>query len=300
MNRYRAYFERAKTFLRQHRLARIACIVLCVFLILSILLHPYGKKTFLVIGMDNYGSLNEVGRSDVTMLIQVDFTRTKISAVTFARDMFVTNENGNPTKINTIVRGKDEQALCDALERSFGVSIDGWFRVNFTTVIELVNAIGGVQVELTQAEAKYVDRTVGVYPEHPLSEGVCHLNGAQALAYARCRKLDNDLGRNERQGKLMAAMVKQTGRMTAANVAAVFSSLKHAWRSSYSASEQVGLLLQALWLRGANVERIAVPFSQQWHYGSVNGVSGVVADLEDSKLLLLDALGLPAPRETAP
>ena len=85
MNRYRAFFEKAKTFLRQHRLARIACIVLAVFLALSILLHPHGKKTFLVIGMDNYGSLNEVGRSDVTMLIQVDFTRTKISAVTAKR-----------------------------------------------------------------------------------------------------------------------------------------------------------------------------------------------------------------------
>ena len=299
MNRYRAYFEKAKTFLRQHRLARIACIVLAVFLALSILLHPHGKKTFLVIGMDNYGSLNETGRSDVTMLIQVDFTRTKISAVTVARDMFVKNENGNLTKINTIVRGKDEQALCDAIERNFGVSIDGWFRVNFTTVIELVDAIGGAQVELTRAEVNYLNKTVGVYPDSPLEEGVCRLNGAQALAYARCRKLDNDLGRGERQGKLIAAMVKQTGRMSAANVASVFSSLKHAWHSSYSAGEQVGLVFKALWLRGAHVERIAVPFEGEWRYGSANGVNGVVADLEANRLLLLDALGLPAPKATA-
>lgn len=299
MNRIRAYFEKARAFLRQHRLARIACFVLAVFLILSVLLHPHGKMTFLLIGMDNYGSLNETGRSDVTMLVQVDFTRTRISAVTFARDMFVENENGKLTKINTIVRGKDEQALCDAIERNFGVPIDGWFRVNFTTVIELVDAIGGAQVELTQAEANYLDRTVGLYPESPLKEGVCRLNGAQALAYARCRKLDNDLGRGERQGKLMAAMVKQAGHMTAANIASVFSSLKHAWHSSYSVSEQAGMLVKALWLRGARVERIAVPFEGHWRYGNAGSTSGVVADLPENKLLLLDALGLPAPRATA-
>ncbi|MGN0776826.1 MAG: LCP family protein [Candidatus Ventricola sp.] len=299
MNRIRAYFEKAKTYLRQHRRVRIACSVVAVFLALSVLLHPHGKMTFLVIGMDNYGSLNEIGRSDVTMLVQVDFTRSKISTVTFARDMFVENEYGKLSKINTIVRGKDEQALCDAVERSFGVSIDGWFRVNFTTVIELVDAIGGAQVELTDAEARYVTKTVGLYEDSLLQEGVCRLNGAQALAYARCRQLDNDLGRGERQGKLIAAMVKQTGRMSIANVANVFSSLKHAWRSSYSVPEQIGLVGKALWLRGADVTRIAMPFEGHWRYGSSNGMSGIVADLEANKLLLLDALDLPAPKTTA-
>ncbi|MGN0991161.1 MAG: LCP family protein [Candidatus Ventricola sp.] len=299
MNRIRAYFEKAKTYLRQHRRARIACIVLAALLALFVLLHPHGKMTFLVIGMDNYGSLNETGRSDVTMLVHVDFTRTRISAVTFARDMFVENEYGKLSKINTIIRNRDEQALCDAVERTFGVSIDGWFRVNFTTVIELVDAIGGAQVELTGAEVDYLNRTVGRYPDSPLEEGLCRLNGAQALAYARCRKLDNDLGRGERQGKLIAAMVRQTGHMTAANVAGVFSSLKHAWHSSYSGLQQIGLLGKALWLRGANVTRIGVPFEGHWRYGSANGTNGVVADLEANKLLLLDALGLPAPKATA-
>ena len=47
------------------------------------------------------------------------------------------------------------------------------------------------KIELTDAEAHYIDNKEGVYPEYLLSEGVCRLNGAQALCYARCRKLDN-------------------------------------------------------------------------------------------------------------
>ena len=233
------------------------------------------------------------------MLVQVDFTRTKISAVTFARDMFIENENNKLTKINTVVRSSDEQGLCDLLEKNFGVEIDDWFRVNFTTVVQLVDAIGGAEVELTAAEVSYLNRVEGYYHDSPIQEGKSRLNGAQALAYARCRALDNDLGRGERQGKLLRAMVQQTKRMTGANIAAVFKSLKHAWLSSCSMGEQVKLMLQALWLRGADVQHISMPFEGYWHYGNAGSTSGVVADLEENKLLLLDALGLPAPKEEA-
>jgi len=300
MDLIRAYFSKARAFLKAHLAARIAVIILAVFVGLWLLLHPHGTKSFLILGMDNYGSLNEIGRNDVTMLVQVDFTRSKISAVTLARDMFIENENGRLTKINTVVRNKGEQGLCDLIGQNFGVPIDGWFRVNFTSVIELVDAIGGAEVELTQAEVNYLSNMgLNVYEDNPLQEGKSHLNGAQALAYARCRKLDNDLGRGERQGKLISAMVQQTRFMTAGKIAAVFNSLKHAWRSSYSIPEQVKLLFQALWLRGAKVQSISMPFEGAWRYGSANGTNGVVADLEDNRLLLLDALGMPAPKETS-
>lgn len=291
--------EKVKSFFKAHRFARVALIVAAVLLtaliVLSLALHPQGTKSFLILGMDNYGSLDETGRSDVTMLVQVDFSKTKISAVTFARDMFIENENGYLTKINTVVRNKDEQMLCKLIEQNFGIPIDGWFRVNFTSVIELVDAIGGAEVELTQAEVNYLARLgLDVYDENPLAEGKSRLNGAQALAYARCRKLDNDLGRGERQGKLISAMVRQTKELTAVRIKNVFESLKHAWRSSYSLPEQTRLLFQALWLRGADVKSIAVPFEGHWRYGNSGGVSGVVANLEDNKALLLDALGMTA------
>ena len=292
------FIRKIKAFFKAHKAARIAAIVLAALLLLTALLHPRGTKTFLVIGMDNYGSLNETGRSDVTMLVQVDFTRADVSVVTFARDMFLKNEKGGLTKINTIVKSRAEDGLVELLEDNFGVEIDGWFRVNFTSVIELVDAIGGAKVSLTEEEARYINRTVGRYDTHPLGEGECQLNGAQALAYARCRKLDNDLGRGARQGKLMEAMVAQTRRMTVYNVIDVFNSLKHAWHSSLSGAEQVSLLSQAIWLRGADVQRIVMPLDGHWRYGEAYGVSGVVADLDENRALLREMLGYPA--EAAP
>ncbi|MBR5303139.1 MAG: LCP family protein [Clostridia bacterium] len=302
MSFIRTCSSKIRAFLRAHLAARIVLGILVTLMALWLILHPHGTKSFLILGMDNYGSLDETGRSDVTMLVQVDFTRAKLSAVTFARDMFIENENGYLTKINTVVRSKDEQTLCQLIEQNFGVPVDGWFRVNFTSVIELVDAIGGARVDLTSQEVNYLTKEgLNVYPDNPLAEGESHLNGAQALAYARCRKLDNDIGRGERQGKLISAMVRQTRHLTAARVAAVFSSLKHAWRSSYSMGEQVRLLFQALWLRGAKVQSISMPFEGTWHYGSSGSTSGVVVNLDNNKLMLLDALGMPAPKaDSAP
>lgn len=299
MERIRAVDQKVNAFLASHKWARIIVFILAGLLILSIALHPSGTKTYLLLGMDNYGSLAENGRSDVVMLAQVDFTREKISAVTFSRDMFIENDAGRLTKINTIVKGSDEQTLCDLMYRNFGVKVDGWFRVNFTSVIELVDAIGGAEVELTEEEARYIDRNAGIYPGFPMHEGLCRLNGGQALTYARCRKLDNDIGRGQRQSKLLAAMVKQTKRMTAANLISVFGALKHAWQSSLSLPEQGSLLFRALWLRGAEVERISMPFEGKWRYGDARGVSGIVADLPANRALLLEAFGLKDPEPAA-
>ena len=287
--------DKLKTFFKEHKIARVAAIALAVIAVLLFVLHPRGTKTYLVLGMDNYGSLNETGRSDVMMLVQIDFSHSRIYATTFARDMLVKNENGRDVKINTIVRNQDEQALVDAIDRNFGVRADGWFRVNFTSVIELVDALGGAEVELTAAEVDYLNRVVGYYKSNPLSEGRCRLNGAQALAYARCRHLDNDFGRGARQSKLLSALVAQTRRLSVAKIAGVYNSLKHAWRSSLSAADQVSLLSKAIWLRGAEVVRIGVPFEGTYRYGSD---ANVVAKLDENREMLLAALGRgPAPEK---
>ena len=291
MDTIRNLMTRARAFFAAHRAARIAGYILAAWLLFVLIFHPKGTKTFLVLGMDNYGSLNTVGRSDVMMLVQVDFTRADISTVTFARDMYIPDEGGRRQKINSIVRQSGEDALVTAMENAFDLDIDGWFRVNFTTVIELVDAIGGIQVDLTEKEAKYINRNTGNY--EPLVEGKNHLNGDQALVFARCRQLDNDMGRGERQNKVMAAMVAQTKRMTIANVVNVFSSLKHAWRSSLSGFEQVRLLGNALWLRGAHVNSIGMPLGGWKYYDG-----GVEIKMEENIQLLHEALGLPAPKAT--
>lgn len=293
------FLSRARAYLKAHRFARIALAIAAALLILVLLLHPQGTKTYLILGMDNYDSLDSTnGRSDVTMLVQIDFTRSQVKTVSFARDMFLKNEKGRDAKLNMLIRSGTEETIAETIERNFGVEIDGWFRLNFASVVLLVDALGGADVELTSAEAGYIDREIGEYSDHPLSEGLCHLNGEQALTYARCRKLDNDIGRGARQGKLLSAMVAQTKKLTIARIVGIYQSLKDMWRSSLNAGEQARLLSQAIWLRGAKVEAYGVPFDGFWRYGSSDsGISGVVPNLPENRRLLLEALGYPPQKQ---
>ena len=286
-------FAHMRAFLSRHKALRILLCALLVLALLLFLLHPRGTKTFLILGIDNYGSLDVDGRSDVMMLVQIDFTHTDITTVTFARDMIIPDENGRDQKINTIVRSHDEDALVRAMEGAFDLSIDGWFRVNFSSLVLLVDAIGGCDVELTSKEVNYLNRTAGVYPDNPLSEGVCHLNGAQALYFARCRALDNDMGRGQRQNRVMAAMVRQTKNLGIGKIIGIFNSLNGVWQSSLSSGEQVRLLASALWLRGAQTTAVGLPFEGTWHYGDMRGDNGVIIKLSENTRLLHEALGLP-------
>ena len=93
-----------RSFFSRHKAARVLLILLAVLLVLVIALHPHGTKTFLILGIDNYGSLDDNGRSDVMMLVQVGFDRGKIHAVTFARDIVIPDERNHNVKLNTIVR----------------------------------------------------------------------------------------------------------------------------------------------------------------------------------------------------
>lgn len=284
--------SKVKSFFCAHKAARVLLVIAAALLAFVLIFHPHGTKTYLITGIDNYGSLNDNGRSDVMMLVQVGFDSGKIHAVTFARDIVVPNEHNKNVKLNTIVRMQDEDALVNTLERVFDLKIDGWFRVNFSSVITIIDAMGGVQLELTDAEARYINGREGEYPDYPLAEGLCRLNGAQSLCYARCRKLDNDIGRGDRQTKLFSALVKQTKKMTAANVVSVVRNMSHAWQSSLSSGEQAQLVFDALWMRGAQVVRSAVPYEGYWHYGE----SSVVLNLDENVRLLHETLGLPEPK----
>ena len=124
-------------------------------------------------------------------------------------------------------------------------------------------------------------------------DGVQLLDGAQALCFARCRELDNVIGRGQRQNRLLAGLVKQTKAVSIGQIFDIFNNLGDLWQSSLSAGEQAQLLASALWLRGADVTQIGLPFSGEWRYGnSSRGENGMLIDLQANRRLLQEALGI--------
>lgn len=268
--------------------------ILALVILAYLIAKPRGTEDYLVYGIDQYGSLDADGRSDAMMLVRIDHPMRRIYAVSIARDLFVEKENGRFTKVNTIVRGDPDEggnALCDAVARNFGVLPNGWVRINFSSLVSLVDAIGGIPVTLSAEEARYIEATAGSYPGHPLSEGECLLTGGQALAFVRCRHLDDDLGRGQRQSRFTSAVIRTLSHLRIHTIRALYNEMKHAWRTSLTDSQQAMLLFRVLFARHYSVVRLQLPFEGTWHYGNQRNIPGILADLSENRRLLLSAYG---------
>lgn len=173
--------------------------------------------TILISGSDSYGNLSTTSRSDVNMLVTVNPVTHEVLLVSLPRDTYMPfscrkNETAcgyaagqydKLTHSGIYGVGTTESSIEDFL----GIEINYTVRVNFSSVINIVDAIGGVDVEVEpglEVDTFYANGTEGVHA------GTNHLNGERALAFARERHayLDGDNQRVINQQILMKALLK--------------------------------------------------------------------------------------------
>lgn len=129
-------------------------------------------------GIDTYGPVSTVSRSDVNMIMTVNPRDKKILLTSIPRDYYVTLASfGAPDKLtHSGIYGIQE--TMDTVGNLIGIDINYYMRVNFASLINIVNAVGGIEV--------YVDQAVNV-GGHYLSEGMNYMDGDTALAFSRER-----------------------------------------------------------------------------------------------------------------
>ncbi len=251
---------------------------------------------YLLVGVDGWG-LNEAGgaRSDAIILASLDYGRNRLTFTSFARDSIVhPAHRKGMVKLNTLVRSAEgERVLIDYLCDTYGIEIGGYFVINFSGAVDVINAIGGIDIELSQAEVDYVNHHAGQYEKYPLSPGVCRIGGAQALYYMRCRSLDNDFGRQGRQGKVLRALMDELAEITPLRAMLLLDDVLGMYRTNLSSGQQLELALKALALRRAEVTTHSLPPEGGYRYGKDSqGASGLTFDLEDSRARLHEWLGI--------
>jgi LCP family protein required for cell wall assembly len=181
------------------------------------LLGTDGRLTILLLGSD-YRPAHPGNRTDAIMVVSVDPASGKTAAFSIPRDTsgFPLPDGGKfGQKINALYQyfestgrngGKTMEA---AMSKAFGIELDAYAFIGFSGVTNLVDAVGGVDVVLDKA---YYDPYYYVNNRHQgwgLPAGKSHLNGAQALIFARSRKGDNDFGRARRQQILVGAAMSK-------------------------------------------------------------------------------------------
>ena len=119
-------------------------------------LNDQNLINIVLVGDDTRGSSRE--RSDVIMLVSINPSSHRIALVSFMRDMYLPVYNGYSARINMAYQAGGFPTLYQCLKNNFGLHIDGGVKIDFMGFVNTIDALGGIDINLTQAEADYINR----------------------------------------------------------------------------------------------------------------------------------------------
>lgn len=137
-------------------------------------------------------------RSDAMILCSINTKTGKVAMISFLRDLYVQIPGYSDNKLNHAYVFGGFPLLKSTLYKNFGVTVDASFEVDFNGFIALIDQVGGVDINLTAEEVIQIGK--GTH------EGMNHLDGRSALAYARIRKIGTDFARTNRQRTVLLAV----------------------------------------------------------------------------------------------
>lgn len=153
---------------------------------------PSGMKHYLLISMDCWqNNLESPNYNDGMVLVTLDEATGRVIISSFIRDMWVKHTDGHIGRINRAVRTSGPEGLMTVLNRHFGLEIDKYILLDWRHVMEIIDAAGGVELELTESEAKYLRGwSVPENSTEPVLKGAGRykLNGFSSVIYMRIRK----------------------------------------------------------------------------------------------------------------
>ena len=255
----------------------------------------------LVIGQDRRSSTQGRSRSDVIILCTVNKPAKTLTVTSFMRDMYVQIPGYEDNRINVpyVLGGMD--LLDRTLSTNFGVEVDGNIEVDFYGFIDIVDMMGGVEMDLTAEEAKYMNQNFswdindGKSKVWNLKEGVNQLTGSQALSYARMRYVGNgDYERTARQRRVIAALVEKAKGLSITELNLL---LKHALPMITTDMETSEIMNYALELfpmlpdLTVNTQRIPVDGAYQSTY--VREMAVLLPNLSKNRAVLEEIMKLP-------
>ena len=174
-------------------------------------------RSILIIGTDGR-SADDRGRSDSMILLSLNSKTNEIIMTSFMRDCYVSVPGYGWDKLNAAYAYGGPDLLMDTIEQNFMVRIDDYVTINFNSFASIIDSVGGLDLEISDAEAEEINVILISEVNELMGDdrmadlldggGKVHLNGKQALSYARIRKVGNsDFERTERQRTVMSEMI---------------------------------------------------------------------------------------------
>ena len=252
-----------------------------------------GVKNILLIGNDSRNA-DEGGRSDAMILVSISSRTNSIHLTSLLRDIYVDIPGHDGNRLNAAYAYGGPELLMETLEENFDIEVNRYMLVNFQAFANLVDAVGGVDLELSNEEVQYVNgylveynqlegRAEGTdYLDSSLS-GKIHLNGPQALAYCRNRYIGSDFARTERQRKVVAAAVKNAPFALVTNGSELIEGVMSNITTNLTKNELSGLMMQAPMMITYDMVSGSIPLEGTYSNANIRGMAVLEVDFEANK-----------------
>ncbi len=240
---------------------------------------------FLLIGTDTRKDEDNAGRSDTIIICSVNQQEGRVKLTSLARDMWVTYAGRESQgKINAAIRYGGPELLMKTINETFSMNLEHYVSINFFGLMDIVDALGGVTLEISSAEAGQINQRI---QQEFSNLGIAHvrggeasLNGVQALCFARIRNIDSDLARTGRQRRLLGAMLNKVKDCSVPQLLSfVDTCLEHCVTNLGVA--RIGTMALTVLNNGlGGLEELALPSPGNYRHATWDGISRVEYDAQ--------------------
>lgn len=224
---------------------------------------------------------DEKSHSDCMMIVTIDNTRGKIKLSSLMRDSLVEIDGVGEDKLNAAYfRGGPSLAI-RTINENFGTDIEDYIAVNFEQVVEIVDALDGIEINVaSEAELTELNRVIRDYGLEQGKEfspvektGLQTLDGVQALCYGRIRKGDtgDDWARVERQSVVLNAIFTKLQSASATELIGSMRKLVPYVTTSLSPTDMASLIVGAVKNGIPTLEHTRIPVDGEWSYSGNSG-----------------------------
>ena len=259
----------------------------------------------LLIGTDARDLENERGRSDAMIVFSVNKSTKMITMTSVMRDTYLHIPEVGYNRVNAAYSYGGAPLLVQTLEENFGFKIDNYVVTNFGVFKEIVDLVGGVDLDVSASEIEVMNDYIEEYNEvisyEPLDTdkmdysdaGYTHLNGKQALSYCRVRYVgDGDFDRTGRQREVMDLILQKCKTMSVSELSKMAETVLPWLTTDLSASDALSLASAAI-LNGYykyDVQSIRIPDDDTWDGIMVDGMSVLSIDFDANRDLFFETV----------
>lgn len=231
----------------------------------------------LLIGRDTRDEKKERGRSDSMIVLSLNRATKQISMVSLMRDSYVQIPGYSNNKLNAAFAFGGYDLLDETIAKNYGIHIDYNVGVNFEGFERVIDQLGGIEVDLTKAEAKYLMNDIYIHAGN-LKEGTNLLTGETALCYARARYVStgtesNDFGRTARQRVVLTKVYEKMMKKPLPEIWKLMDSVMDCIETDMTNMDIVSLGTEFYNMGIGNLESYRLPMDGEFSDEKVNGMS---------------------------